>query len=149
MWSRFGDFDGTFSLLDELRRRMDRVWEDYDPTTGRDVASAPLAWPRVNVFDTGSSVVLTADLPGVAEKDLQISVEGDTLSIAGDRKVVAPEGYSVHRQERSAAKFSRSFTLPWKVDSERTTAALKDGVLTLTLAKAAEAQPRQIAVRSN
>jgi HSP20 family protein len=147
MWTRFGDFDRTFSLMDELRRRMDRVWDEYDTSwAGEPVASA--TWPRVNVFDTGANVVLTADVPGLSEKDLQISLNADTLSIAGERKVPLPEGYSVHRQERPHAKFARSITLPWKVDSERTTAALKDGVLTLTLAKAAEAQPRQIAVRA-
>jgi HSP20 family protein len=150
MWTRFGDFDRTFSLMDELRRRMDRVWDEYDTTWGDDrepVATA--TWPRVNVFDAGANVVLTADVPGLSEKDLQISLNVDTLSIAGERKVPAPEGYSVHRQERPHAKFSRSITLPWKVDSERATAALKDGVLTLTLPKAAEAQPRQIAVRAS
>jgi HSP20 family protein len=147
MWTRFGDFDRTFSLMDELRRRMDRVWDEVD--TGWAPSSATASWPRVNVFDDGATVVLQADVPGLAEKDLQITLNADTLSIAGERKVVAPEGYSTHRQERGGVKFSRSLTLPWKVDSEKTSASLKDGVLTLSLTKAAEAQPRQIAVRTS
>ena len=148
MWTRFGEFDRTFSLMDELRRRMDRVWDDYDTGWTGGGFAAP-AWPRVNVFDTGSAVVIKADVPGIAEKDLQITLNAETLTLAGERKLEVPGGYSVHRQERSGVRFSRSITLPCKVDSEQTTASIKDGVLTLTLAKAAEAQPRQITVRSN
>lgn len=150
MWTRFGDFDSTFSLMDELRRRMDRVWDDYgyEAALPRAVASSA-SWPRVNVFDEGSKLVLHADVPGMSEKDLQITLHGETLSLSGERKTTSPEGYSVHRQERGGVRFARSFTLPCKVNAELTTATVKDGVLTLTLAKAAEAQPRQIAVRAN
>ena len=65
----------------------------------------------------------------------------------GERKPDAPQGAFVHRQERAPVKFSRSFALPCKVDPEKSGATLKNGVLTITLAKASEAQPRQIAVK--
>jgi HSP20 family protein len=148
MWTRFGDFDSTFTLMDELRRRMDRVWEDYEVAGPRASTSSP-SWPRVNVFDEGGKLVLQADVPGMNEKDIQITLHGATLSLAGERKTPSPEGYSVHRQERGGVHFSRSFTLPCKIDAEHTNATVKDGVLTLTLTKAAEAQPRQIAVRAS
>jgi len=149
MLTRWNDFDRTLGAMDELRRRMDRLWDEYDrPGTGSEVAARGSAWPRVNVFDAGENVVVQAEVPGVAEKDLQITVNQDVLTIAGERRPDQPEGYSVHRQERAAFQFSRSFTLPTKVDSEKTGAALKNGVLTVTMAKAPEAQPRKISVRA-
>lgn len=149
MLTRWGDFDRTFTMMDELRRRMDHVFEEYD---GRaryaDDTRASTAWPRLNLLDAGAALVVTAEVPGVAEKDVALTVNQDVVTLSGERKADAPEGYSVHRQERAARKFSRSFTLPAKVDAEKTTATLKNGVLTITMAKAAEAQPKQITVRA-
>jgi HSP20 family protein len=150
MLRQLGDYDRTFSMLDELRRRMDRMWQDWDadePGLSTQLSSSQ-AWPRVNVFDTGSALVLKADVPGVHEKDLQISINQGALSISGERKGDAPEGYAVHRQERGAVNFSRAFSLPVPVDADKTTATVKDGVLTITLAKAPEAQPRKIGVQA-
>ncbi|HMI84963.1 MAG TPA: Hsp20/alpha crystallin family protein [Polyangiaceae bacterium] len=150
MLRQLGEFDRTFSMLDELRRRMDRMWEDWDadePGFSTQLSSAQ-AWPRVNVFDTGSNLVLKADVPGVNEKDLHISINQGALSISGERKHDAPQGYAVHRLERGAVNFSRAFSLPIPVDADKTTATIKDGVLTITLAKAPEAQPRKIGVQT-
>jgi HSP20 family protein len=147
MWTHLGDFDRTFALLDELlRRRVERP--SSDEASWAPDAFATDVWPRVNVRDAGASVVLEADVPGLSDKDLQVEVTGETLTLRGERKVEVPEGYSVHRRERGGFKFSRSFTLPHRIAADQTTASVKDGVLTLTLAKAPEAQPRQIAVRS-
>ncbi len=153
MLSRFNDLENTFALMDELRRRMDHVWEDFDPSWQGTTTPSPRtlsasSWPRINLYDGGSNLVLRADVPGLSDKDVQVTLNEGALSISGERKVAAPEGYSAHRQERSHVKFSRSLTLPCKVDSEHTTASVKNGVLTITLAKAPEAQPRQIAVRA-
>jgi len=153
MFSRFGDARRDFALLDEFRRRIDRVWEDIDPersgspSHGRTHASS--AWPRVNLYDEGSNLVLKADVPGLSEKDVHVTLNESGLSISGARKVAPPEGYSAHRQERSSFSFSRSLTLPCKVNPEQTQASVKNGVLTVTLAKAPEAQPRQIAVQAH
>ena len=83
----------------------------------------------------------------MTEKDIQLSIHQDVLTLSGERKQEVPQGYFVHRQERAPLKFARSFTLPCKVDPEKSTATLKDGVLTITLPKAPEAQPRQISVK--
>ena len=91
---------------------------------------------------------MKADVPGLSEKDVQVTLNERGLSLSGERKVVAPEGYSAHRQERSHVKFARSLQLPCKVNPDQASASVKNGVLTITLAKAAEAQPRQIAVRA-
>ena len=71
------------------------------------------------------------------------------MTIKGERQDSAPEGYSVHRKERGAFRFTRSFALPAKVDVEKVQAVLKHGVLTVTLPKAKEAQPRQISVKAS
>ena len=151
MLSRLTDFDRTFDVLDELRRQMDRVWGDIDGTWGVAPGVSTMttaAWPRFNVFDAGANLVVTADVPGLTEKELAVSLEDGVLSISGERKLTAPEGYTAHRRERPALRFSRSVALPVKVDVDRAQAAVKDGVLTITLAKAPEARPRQIAVRA-
>jgi len=156
MLTRFSDLDRQFNAwtaMDHLRRRMDRLFEEYEPSSARAALSseAERLWarrfPRVTVTDERASLVLKAELPGLGEQDVQLSIHQDVLTLSGERKVDAPEGYYVHRQERTPVKFARSFTLPCKVDPETSTATLKDGVLTVTLNKTPEAQPRQIAVK--
>lgn len=150
MLRQLGEFERSFSMLDELRRRMDRMWQDWDSDgygQSTELSSAD-AWPRVNVFDTGAALVIKADVPGVNEKDLQISMNQGVVTIGGERKTDAPEGYVVHRRERGAVRFSRAFNLPVPVDADKTTATMQDGVLTLTLPKSPEAQPRKIGITS-
>lgn len=153
MFSRLTDFDRSFDVLDQLRRQMDRVWNDYDGSWG--VARTPsqtvttASWPRFNVLDAGANLLVTADVPGLTEKDLQVSLEDGVLTVSGERRPFAPERYAAHRRERPALRFGRSVALPVRIDAERVTANVKDGVLTITLAKAPEARPRQITVRAS
>jgi HSP20 family protein len=145
MLSRFTEDENTYTVWDELRRRLDRVWDEGETS---DVGiSTQSHWPRVNVFDAGDTLVFRADVPGVGEKDFDVTLTPEGLTLSGERKSDVPEGYSVQRQERQQATFSRSWTLPCKVDVDKTSATLKDGVLTITLTKAADAQPRHIQVR--
>jgi HSP20 family protein len=153
MLSRQSDFDRSYDVLDELRRQMDRVWGDMDQRWGyvarpQSTTLSAATFPRVNVFDAGAELVVTADVPGLTEKDLEITLHENVLTLAGNAREKAREGYVVHRQERAAVQFQRSFALPAKVDGEKTLATVKDGVLTVKLAKAAEAKPRQIAIRA-
>ena len=163
MLTRFSDVDRSFAVMDELRRRMDRLFDEYDARGGRDgsprgawfdafegpwTSRTVATWPRLNVFDTGAALVLEAEVPGLKESDIKLEINQDVLSLSGERKPDAPEGYAVHRRERAPVKFSRSLGLPCKVDAERATASLKDGILTVTLPKAPEARPRQISVKA-
>jgi HSP20 family protein len=145
-WSSLSDFglEQPFARLGELRREMDRLFFDFE--RGYDGQQA-ISHPRIHVSDTGSAYVFRAELPGFGEKDIELTVDDGTLTLSGERKDDAPERYAVHRKERSALKFSRSFQLPAKVEADKAEAALKDGVLTLTLPKAPEAQPKQITVK--
>src|SRR5437870_3687378 len=99
----FGDFDRTFRMMDEFRRRMDRLWDDFDTDFAEGgerwlpTLMASTAWPRVNLYDAGPSLILVADVPGMEEKELNVSLNSGVLTLSGERKSDAPEGYSVHR----------------------------------------------------
>jgi HSP20 family protein len=151
MLTRFTEFDRTLSVWDELRRKLDGVWEEFESPDERSLSPAysHRAWPKVNASDAGATLVLRAEVPGLTDKDVNVTLTGSGLTIAGERKITPPDGYSVQRQERPVARFSRSWTFPYKVDAENTTATVKDGVLTVTVPKVPEAQPRQIAVRAS
>jgi HSP20 family protein len=143
----FGELDRTLAEFDLLRREMNRL---FDGGLGHERGRARgSSWPRVSVHDQGGSLLLRAELPGVSDKDLAITLDQGIVTLKGERRASVPEGYSVHRQERADVTFARSFSLPCKIDRERAKADLKDGVLTLELPKAAEEQPRRIAVKAS
>ena len=149
-WGSLGlrDLDTTFAVLNELRREMNRAFRDAD----RGVLSRnprQTGGPHIDLVDTGEALWVRAQVPGFDEKDVVITMEENSLTIRGERKDEAPEGYAVHRKERGAFTFSRAFSLPCKVDSEKTTAVLRNGVLELTLPKTPESQPRRIQVQAN
>ena len=96
--------------------------------------------------DTSEAFTVRAEVPGLNEKDVEINVTANVLSLKAARKVEAPEGYTAHRRERSSFSFARSFELPTHIDPEKVQASLKQGVLTVTLPKVAEAQPKKVTV---
>ena len=146
------EFDDIFSAMSELRTSMDRVFEDTPFerwTEGRFLPSLGRSWPRMNLVDGGTSLTLLAEVPGLGEKDIRLNLNQEVLTIEGERRSDAPKGYSTHRQERPALRFSRSFVLPCAVNADRTVATVKDGLLTVTMEKAVEAMPRQITVKAS
>mgnify|MGYP003574252668 FL=1 len=149
MLTRWTDLDRTFSVLDDFQRRMNRVFADVE---GRRRPGLPRtmsgSWPPINLYDRGEEIEVHALVPGVTDKNLNLTAHQDVLTISGEREVHVPEGYSVHRQERGGVRFTRTLGLPCKCDLERVSATIRDGMLTLKLAKAPEAQPRQITVTS-
>lgn len=148
MLMRWSDFDRDFSSFDDVRRRLDRLFEDSLFGQGFFDARAQ-SGPRVSLYDTGAAFVLTADVPGLTDKDVRLTLNQEVLTFEGERKTQVPEGFGVHRAERGSVRFSRSLTLPSRVDPEKCAATVKDGVLTVTLQKAEENKPRQIAVRAS
>lgn len=151
-WNNWGvgDVDRTLADFDVLRREMNRLFEAgaFDDRRGRASRAAAARFPRVGLFDRGAELVVRAEVPGVADADLDVTVEQGLVTLRGERKVEVPEGYAAHRQERGNMKFARSFTLPCRVDTEKASAHLENGVLTLALPKAAEDQPRQITIQT-
>ena len=149
MLTSFREFDDTLRTLDLLQRRFDRAWEGFAAHSRPELRRRPpSAWPATNVFETKDAFVVKSDVPGLAEGGVSVSVEEDVLVIRGERKSEVPEGYKVHVRERAPIAFTRNLTLPGRIDADAVTAALKDGVLTVTLPKAKEAIPRQVAVKA-
>jgi HSP20 family protein len=105
--------------------------------------------PSVDIYETENELVVKADLPEVDPKDIDVRVENQTLTIAGERKFQDEshdKGY--HRIERSYGNFVRSFAVPNTFDTDKINAAFKNGVLTVTLVKKETAKPRQIKVEA-
>jgi len=149
MFSRWIDFDRTIPTMDELQRRMNRLFDELDVVRGP-VGAVALhgSWPPVNLYDDGDALVVEALVPGLGAGDITVTSNQGVMTLAGERKSDLPEGYRAHRRERGAVHFSRSFSFPCEVDLEKTSATVKDGVLTITVAKAPEAKPRQITVKA-
>lgn len=104
-------------------------------------------WPRINVSETDKELQVTAELPGVDEKDIDVTVSGDRLTIKGEKKSESDEkkddkGRSFRRIERSYGSFERTMALPFDIDTDKVQATFKSGVLTLTLPKPAEVQKK-------
>lgn len=133
--------------MDLLRGRMNRLFTDFDRSWGMESGWGGDSWPRVNIYDTGEALEVLAEVPGLGKDELSVKIQGNYLEISGSRKSDRPEGYAVHRMERGANSFSRSFTLPVDVNAEKVEASLKNGILTLRLPKAEAAKPRQITIK--
>jgi len=103
--------------------------------------------PRVDVFEDDAGITLLADLPGVPREQLELKVDGDTLSIEGTLGQFAPEGLEPVYAEVRVGRYRRAFTLSRELDPARIEANLKDGVLNLRIPKQAHAQPRRIEVQ--
>jgi len=148
MLARLNDIHQFIGAMDLFRHQMNSMFTDFD----RAYASgspwdAAETYPPTNLSDTGDNLVVVAEVPGVAKEDLHIKIQGNYVQISGSRATNAPEGFKVHRNERSKGFFSRSFTLPYEVESAQAEATLKDGMLTLRLPKAETAKPRNITIQ--
>jgi HSP20 family protein len=128
---------------------MNRLFEDAVSTARseeKDMISS--AWtPAVDIYENDSQLVLTAEVPGIGEKDIEIKVEDNTLSIRGERKLekeTKEENY--HRIERAYGGFYRSFSLPNYIDQDNIRAEHENGVLKITLPKRSELKPRQVRI---
>jgi HSP20 family protein len=136
----------TYGGLSGLQEQVNRLFESAFPR--RSDNSALTTWaPAVDIYETENELVVKADLPDVSEKDLDVRVENNMLSIRGERKFeekVEEENYL--RVERTYGAFSRSFSLPSTISTEAIKADYKNGVLTVTLPKRAESKPKQVKV---
>ena len=138
---RYQPWGMPFTHLAEMRREMDRMM-------GEENAASASDWvPAVDIREDKAGFIITADLPGIAPQDIEIHAENGMLTIQGEResaKKEQSEGYK--RIERSYGNFFRRFTLPDSADTDQISAKGENGVLTITIPKRAEIQPRKIAV---
>ena len=128
----------------EVNRLFDSVVGPTQCCQDRDMHGLP----AVNVWEDDDNVYTEAEVPGVSMEDMELTVVDNELSIKGIRKPERDEGVTYHRQERGKGEFSRFITLPTAVDADGVDAVLTNGVLTITLPKAADARPRRIEVKS-
>ena len=128
----------------ELQREMGRLFESFEPLQTWRVARQ---FPAINLHDAGDRYILTVPAPGMNSEEIDLSITGETLTLRGERK--RPEGVSdesYRRQERPFGRWTRTVTLPDRVESGQVSASYTNGVLTVTLPKAESAKPRQITV---
>lgn len=148
MLTRYNDMQQFLGAMDLFRHRMNNLFSDFDRTYPAAAGwMATEAYPRTNLSDTGDNLHIVAEMPGVAREDVQVKIQGNYLEISGSRKASTPEGYKAHRNERGSGSFSRSFTLPYEIETAKVEATLKDGLLSLKLPKAESAKPRQIVIQ--
>jgi HSP20 family protein len=143
--ARLEPFRGISTLQDQFNRLFNESFRNHTEE------SALTTWaPAVDIYETPNELVVKADLPDVNEKDIDVRVENNLLTIRGERKFeksVSEENFL--RVERTYGAFSRSFSLPNTVNSEAIGAEYKNGVLTVTLPKREESKPRQVKVTVN
>ena len=132
-----------------LQNRLNSIFQDFArPEAASESLAAGNFVPAVDVYEDAQKLVLKLEVPGIRKEDLDIRIEGRTLTIKGERKFEAEEKEeNVHRIERRFGSFTRSFTLPASVSTEDVAAVSVDGVLSLTLAKKPEAKPKQIQIQ--
>jgi HSP20 family protein len=130
-----------------LQQQMARVMDHFSP--GERGPRAMGVFPAVNVHEDSDNFYLTAEIPGVEQKDLEITAVYDSVTIKGERKIDDAQDVNYHRRERGGGKFSRVVTLNDRIDPEQVEASLKNGVLTVKMAKAEESKPKQISITAN
>ena len=143
----------VMAIQSEMNRMFDQFFND--PFTLLPLSSMRNVsefLPRVDVSETDESMLVTAELPGMEEKDIQISLENEALVISGEKKNdVEEKGKNFHRVERSYGSFQRVIPLVTDIDEDKVNATFKNGVLTVTLPKtpAAAKQARKISIKSS
>ena len=145
MFTRVHDVEQMFGALNHFRHG--RGHSGLASTPSRRRRGQAVQQPLTNIYDDGDALLFQAEIVGVAKEDLTIELQGKDLKIKGEPKNIAPDGYTVHRQDRSHVGFSRSYVLPVEIDVERVTSSLDNGILTLNLPKAEKAKKREIKIQ--
>ncbi len=137
--NRTNGFVPTFNPFAEMERLLHAATNK----------SAPEAWvPSVDVVESSDGLVLSCDLPGVKQEQIELNFDNGVLTITAEREEPKAEGALYHVAERRWGRYERSFKLPSQFDGEKVTARYADGVLTIALPKREEAKPRKIAINS-
>src|SRR5256885_15352309 len=138
-----------FSNLQDRLNRMNRlIRESFSPEGPEEALTTTNFAPPVDIYEDEHNITLKLEVPGIDEQDIDVRIEGNTLSVHGERKIEKEEKEeNFRRVERQYGSFTRSFTLPSSVDPGQVNAHYDKGVLKITLAKKAEAKPKQIKVQ--
>jgi HSP20 family protein len=152
--ARRTDLDPFQAFRNEMDRLFDQFWRGFgSPTSRRGLEAEPfwraeggfgLSVPAVDVAEDDKAYHITAELPGLSDKDIEVNLSGDVLTISGEKRDEREEKEkSYHFSERRYGSFRRSFALPQGVDRDKVEATFKNGVLSLTLPKTPDAMQQQ------
>jgi HSP20 family protein len=143
-WEPFREF----STIQDRLNRMNRLFrESYSPEGPEEALTTTSFAPPVDIYEDEHNIILKIEVPGIDEKDIDVRIENNTLTVHGERKIEKDEKEeNFRRVERQYGGFTRSFTLPSSVDTGQVSADYEKGVLKINLAKKAEAKPKQIKV---
>jgi HSP20 family protein len=143
-WEPFREF----SITQDRMNRMNRLFrESYSPESPDEALTTTSFAPPVDIYEDEHNITLKLEVPGIDQKDIDVRIENNTLTVHGERKIEKEEKEeNFRRVERQYGEFTRSFTLPSSVDPEQVSAHYDNGVLKIKLAKKAEAKPKQIKV---
>lgn len=143
-WTKWKPFTSAFGNLQHLNSEINRLFDRWGDAAG----FAGQSFPPLNVWEDGDTLIVEAELPGMALENLEIFVTGQNqLTIKGERKAPELTKSSVHRQEREFGTFVRTVALPFAVDDAKVEARLEHGVLTIHLPKHEAARPRKINIK--
>lgn len=144
-------WEGTENWLTDFRREMDETMQRFFRPVAESRGLMAKTWsPRVDVEETDKAILVKADLPGVKPEEVEITVTDGSLVLRGERKEEKEEkGKSYQRVERFVGKFYREIDLPPGVDKEKIAAECTNGVITVTIPKPPQVQPKKIAVKAN
>lgn len=133
--------------IQRMQRDMDQIMRTFPPFAGSSQV-AP-SFPAINIWLNEDGAAVTAELPGVKSEDLDISVVGETITLTGSRQPEElKEGEKYHRRERRFGKFTRTFQLPFTVETDKVDAKFDKGILQVFLPRAEAEKPRKITVKS-
>jgi HSP20 family protein len=145
--TRWEPFRESSNMQDRMNR-MNRLFrESYSPEGPEEALTTTSFAPPVDIYEDEHNVTLKMEVPGINEKDIDVRIDNNTLTVHGERKIEKEEKEENFRRiERQYGAFTRSFTLPSSVDTGQVSAHYDKGVLSIKLAKKAEAKPKQIKV---
>jgi HSP20 family protein len=138
------------SMLNDIAREMDRLFESMlasQPAGFAPTSHGRWAFPAVNVTEDADALFVEAELPGMTMEDVEVLATEDEVILRGTRRDQAPQECRPLRRERPVGAFERTIGLPSPIDVDRVEARLQEGVLTVTLPRSPQAQPRRIDVR--
>lgn len=143
-WEPLEDLNGFHSRMNELFE------EAFNRSRPYQASGTSAWWPPVDILESKDGYLLRAELPGMKREDFNLEVKDGTLTLSGERKVdEAANGVQYHRVERTAGRFTRTFSLPQSVNSSEIRASYRDGILEIHVPKAEEAKPKQISISVN
>ncbi len=140
-------FDLNGGFLTAMRKEIDHVFDEFGGRPSTNGSASRSAAPRMSVSETEGSVEIEAELPGVEEKDIEVALNEDVLTIKGEKRQEREEQHTdYYRQERSFGRFARSVTLPFEPDPKTVKALFARGVLKITLPKSATVKQQTIRI---